>query len=573
MLNKITVNFLIIFSLTIFVSAQTPDAEKKEKAAKLQENALSFLRETSSEIINLRTPENRIGFHAELASLMWFHDEREARVMFNAVTNDFRQLLVNLNAQINSIELDENSEIYNIPFVRGAGRQAEIHRKFGKAMSVRQQIASALSEHDALLAYSFFTDTASAITNAKFQEQIKQQDGYFEMQLLQAVAEQDAAKGLEFGRKSLAKGVNNNHLELLKKIYKKDADSGAAFAEDIVRKLRADSDDAENFYFVSRALSLGIENRDSVKDKPTRKRMFSDSDLRDLAEAAARNLLSQNLETLASNSETINNIEKLLPNRAAQIRQRMKTATVAAANSNTNSETALTDAIADRYVKEQLEKDKQEEKIEEMKTAVTSELSGEQRTAAISEAQKMIDGIDDPTAKIAALSGLAAQIAKSGDKDLALQFMKQAESFVSNTPKNYIDYLQLWTLASGYAQVDAEKSFPILETAVYNLNDTIAAFIKVAEFIDVNGEIIEDGEVQVSGFGGGGMTRGLIAGLGASEPTIRTLSEADFARMRNLSNKFDRPEVRILAKMLILRAVFDEKKASLDKELTEIDDS
>jgi hypothetical protein len=165
MFKKIIVNFLFVISLTVFVSAQTPDEEKKEKAAQLQENAIAFLRETSSEIINLRTPENRIGFHAELANLMWFHDEREARVMFNAVQNDFRQLLVNLNAQINAIQFDENSEIYRVPFLRGASKQAEIHRKFSKAMSVRQQIASALSEHDALLAYAFFTDTASAITN------------------------------------------------------------------------------------------------------------------------------------------------------------------------------------------------------------------------------------------------------------------------------------------------------------------------------------------------------------------------------------------------------------------------
>ncbi|MGI9055489.1 MAG: hypothetical protein ACR2F2_06770, partial [Pyrinomonadaceae bacterium] len=186
--------------------------------------------------------------------------------------------------------------------------------------------------------------------------------------------------------------------------------------------------------------------------------------------------------------------------------------------------------------------------------------------------QKMIESIDDPTAKITALSGLAAQIAKSGDQELALQFMKQAESFVNNTPKNYLDYMQMWLLASGYAQVNADKSFPILETAIYNLNDTISAFIKVAEFIDVNGEIIEDGEVQVSGFGGGGITRELIGGLGASEPTIRALSEADFGRMRNLSNKFDRTEVRILAKMLILRAVFDSKSLSEnDSKIIETD--
>ncbi|CAN5869240.1 hypothetical protein BH20ACI4_BH20ACI4_28050 [soil metagenome] len=573
MFRKIIVNILFIVLFSSFVSAQTAEAEKKEKEAKLKENAVAFLRETASEIVNLRTPENRIGFNAELANLMWFHDEREARVMFNSLTNDFRQMLIQLNGQINAIKFDEeNPGIYNIPFVRGASQQAEIYRKFSKAMSVRQAIASAMSEHDALLAYSFFTDTATAITNPKFQEQIKQQDTSFEMKLLQAVAEQNAAKGLELGRKSLANGVNNNHLELLKKIYAKDTDSGAAFGEDIVRKMKSASgvDEINNLYLFSSVLEMGIENRNAIKNKPTQKPMFSDQDLRDLAEIAAQRLQDLEPAAISSYGGFVDNIEKFSPSRAAQIRQKMKTA--AASNSNTNSANPQVRAIMEKFEKERLENEEQEKSIEEMATIGTGKLSDQQRTKAISEAQKMIESIDDPTAKITALSGLAAQIAKSGDQELALQFMKQAESFVNNTPKNYLDYMQMWLLASGYAQVNADKSFPILETAIYNLNDTIAAFIKVAEFIDVNGEIIEDGEVQVSGFGGGGITRELIGGLGASEPTIRALSEADFGRMRNLSNKFDRTEVRILAKMLILRAVFDSKSLSEnDSKIIETD--
>lgn len=575
MLKKLLINFLILFSLSLIVPAQTTDADKKEKEEKLKENAAAFLRETSNDILSLRTPENRIGFNAELANLMWFHDEKEARIMFNTVQNDFRQLLTTLDAQINSIKFDdENAPIQNVPFMRGASQQAQIYRRFAKAMSVRQQIALTLSEHDALLAYAFYNDTASAITNPKFREQVAQQDSYFEMRLLQAVAEQDAAKGLEYGRKSLDKGVNNNHLELLKKLYAKDADSGAAYGEDIVRKLKSANGDEEinNLYLFSSVLEMGVENRNALKDKPTQKTMFSDQDLRDLAEITGRKLQDLEPEAISTFGGIIENIEKFSPNRAAQLRQKIKTAP-ANSNSNSNSGNVKSEAITNYYKKQQLEKEKQEKSIEELKAIGGNKLSDEQRAKAIAEAQIMIEAIDDPTVKITALSGLAAQIAKSGDIELARQFMKQAESFVSNTPKNYIDYLQLWLLASAYAQVDAEKSFPILETAVYNLNDTIAAFIKVGEFIDTNGEIMEDGEVQVSGFGGSGITRELLGGLGASQPTLRALAEADFARLRNLSNKFDRPEVRILAKMLILRAVFNEKKASTDTGLTEIDDS
>ena len=43
--------------------------------------------------------------------------------------------------------------------------------------------------------------------------------------------------------------------------------------------------------------------------------------------------------------------------------------------------------------------------------------------------------------------------------------------------------------------------------------------------------------------------------LGATNATLRGLAKSDFTKTKNLANKFDRAEVRILAKMLILRAV------------------
>jgi hypothetical protein len=55
------------------------------------------------------------------------------------------------------------------------------------------------------------------------------------------------------------------------------------------------------------------------------------------------------------------------------------------------------------------------------------------------------------------------------------------------------------------------------------------------------------------------MTRGMLGSLGASDSTVRNLAVADFTRTKSLTNKFERQEVRILAKMLILRAVLAEK--------------
>lgn len=559
MLRKIIVNLFLIISLTTAALAQTSETAKKEKEEKLKEDTVAFLRETASDISNLRTVENRIGFSSEIAGLMWFYDEKEARAMFNNVTTDFRQMLQQLDAQLAATKFDEeNSEMYSVPFLRGANRQAQLYRKFSKVMSVRQQIAAALSEHDALLAYSFFIDTGAAIGNPQFKQQNEQMTAYFETQLLQKIAEQNAAKGLEFGRKSLAKGVKPHHIDLLKKIYEKDPEAGASFGEEIIGKLKS-GDDLESWdkkYLYGRILSLGLENRKAIKDKPTQKPIFSEQGLRDVSELAAQDFLSMSGANDMPDSTIVEKIEQVNPARGAQLRQKMRSA---AAASNGNKSVVAVEAVKPPPPSVP-GKNAEKETFETLAKLDTKKLSDEERAKAIAEAGKMIEKIEDPTAKMTALSGLAVQIKKSGDKELALEIMKQAESIVNQTPKSYVDYMQMWMLASGYSEIEPDKSFPILESAVLNLNDTISAFIKVAEFIDANGEVMEDGEVQVSGFGGGGIARELSGAMMMSGATLKNLAEADFTRTRNLTNRFDRTEVRILAKMLVLRAMLGTDK-------------
>jgi hypothetical protein len=73
--------------------------------------------------------------------------------------------------------------------------------------------------------------------------------------------------------------------------------------------------------------------------------------------------------------------------------------------------------------------------------------------------------------------------------------------------------------------------------------------------------MISDGEAQVGAFGGG-MVRGLSRELGVAEATLVTLVRADFGKTRALTNRFERPEVRILAKMLVLRSVLGKNAAA-----------
>lgn len=555
--RKLNLLLTLLFLSVQITFSQTVEKEKKgEISAELKKEAVAFLRETGAEVGNLRTLENRISFSAEIASLMWFHDEKEARAMLNTVINDFRELLVQYDTQLGTAD---NTPEAGDGYSDGTGKKVQFSRKFRKAISVRQQIATTIAEHDPRLALEFFTDTAAAITNPAFRKQIEGGDAYFETRLLNEIAAKDVDTALKYGRKTLAKGFNGELISLLKKIYDKDAEKGIAFGEDILQKLKSEDSTPDKFYYLSSLLSLGVSNLEEIKAKPDKKPLFKEQSLRDLADLLAQAILKREDAEGSDIASYIANIEKFSPARAAQIRQKF-----GVKNVKTGGGIRVVKTDGGEIINEigtstgKSDQDSQKQLIEDV--AKLGTLSKEEREKIVGSARKIIAAIKDPTQKLFALSALASQVATAGDKELAGQIMNEARAFVNPQPKNYQDFMHTWLFAAAWAQVDAAKSFPLLEDAIFRLNDTISALAKVGEFMDVGGEIIEDGEVQVGAFGGS-ITQELTRGLGQqSDATIRRLAIADFARTKALTNKFDRLEARILAKMLVLRAVLEDKK-------------
>src|SRR5215204_528730 len=577
--NILFVLLLLTFFQTAF--SQSTEAEKpKTVTAELRKEAVGFLRETNVEVSTLRSLENRISFSSEMAGLMWFYDEKEAAVMYQAVITDFKQLLTDYDAQLNAMNLTPSESEYRASVFGGnQDDKTRLTQKFYKAVGVRQQIAMSLAEHDAVLAFNFYYDTLGIISNPELRKTLEQRDSVFESQFIKQIALKDPAKAVELGKKSLAKGVNWTQVELLQKIYEKDDAKGAEFAGEIVKKFKDDKVSASNFYNVTSFLSLGSQNAEEIKKKGGRKPMFSDQNLRDLAEILAQGILEnkqqREFETAAYAANNLELIDKYAPARAVQIRAKLpvKTKPTTAVYEDSNAPRValksppLTRSEVETQAQSEAENKTRKEREETMKNVLKlKELPKEERDKIILQARKIVNGIGNKQEKIMALSLLASQVAAVGDRELAAEIMKDAQTLVNPSPKNYQDFIETWFLASAYSATDAEKAFPILEDAITRLNDTLSAFIKVGEFMDVSGEMIDDGEVQVGAFGGA-MMNGLTRELGIANLTIRNLAVADFGKTKNITNKFDRTEVRILAKMLVLRAVLgDDTKKLINRE-------
>ena len=570
--------FLLSFTLFLaqFTNAQIA-LEKKptDDPEKLKKDAVAFLRETMADVNNLRTLENRISFSAELASLMWFHDEKEARSMYLTAFGDFKELLMRYDMQMNSMgELDE-TEDYRGGMFADVSDRSRISRRFQTAMQVRQQIAMSLAEHDPELAFGFYLDSLQVLTNPEFRKQMENRDQYFEIQLMTQVAKTNAAKAAQFAIKSIDKGFNYQHMELLKKIYEKDADKGAEFAAAILGQIRNGKNGASEYWVLSSFLNIAGDTLDKSKQEGGKKPLLNQQELRDLADVFAQAILNNSSED-AGGLHYATEIEKYNPARAAQIRAKFRTRNSGSRGNSANAVDVASNAVAiasntasnssnSPYERTMAEREKLEKQLrEDVEKLGTKQLPKEEREKIVTQARRILMQTPGKDKKILGLSALAAQVAKMGDKELASEIMKDAQNLINPSPRNYQDFLLSLMLASGYAEADPDKAFPLLEDTIMRANETLSAFVKVGEFIDVAGEMIDEGEVQVGAFGGQ-MVRGLTSELGTAETTLRTLARADFTKTKNLTNRFDRSEVRILAKMMILRALLGEKEKAADE--------
>lgn len=581
MLLKLTTFFLALsFCINLVSGQDLPDKKVTDDPAKMQKEAMAFLRETAVDVNNLRTLENRISFFSELAGLMWFHDEKEARSMYALTFASFKELMIGYDLQMNSFGPQGAEDGQHVDqMMSEQADKSTVLRKFSMALMVRQQVATSLAEHDPELAFSFFGDSVSVLTNPSLRKQFDDSDKYFEAQLLTQIAAKDPEKAARLAEKSLSKGFSYQHLELLKALHIKNPEKGSDFASSILSEIKTAKIKPEDYWVVSSLLSTAASYEEKSKTDPSVKPMLSSQQIRELAETFGQALLDNGVDEDSSALHFAAEIQKYSKSKALQIRAKFgpkvgnQSGNVYAVadgpaepvappppkprvNSGTNPNSTPMSAAE----KTQAELKENLEKLEK-------ELPKGEREKVVESARRILMQSGGKETKIMGLSSLAARVAKMGDKELADEIMKDASSLVSQQPKNYRDFLNSWLLISGYSLSDPDKAFPLLEDTVERVNDMISAFIKVGEFIDVSGEMINDGEVQLGAFGGQ-MIRSLSGEIAMAEGTVKKLASVDFNRTKNLAGRFDRSEVRILAKLIILRSLLG-KQSSKEKESVE----
>ena len=573
---------LLLFTAIVF--PQNPEEEKKKKDEELRAKAVEMLRETSFSVANLRTAENRISFMAELASLMWMHDRDQARAMYATVVNDFKNLIAQVDTQMNSIQAVSDSDLVDIGPGPGMFNEpsdaAKITTKFRSAMAVRQAIAMSLAEHEPELALSFYYDSISGITNPRLAK-MTGNDGYFEVQLLSSVARKDAARAIQLARNSLKGPLNYLHIGFLREVYDKDQDKGVELAGIFLSKLKNDPLKDLELYVVAGLIGIAEDVESTRGERANRKPLYTKQEIRELADLMGRAMLESEAG-MAQGAGYIHVIDEFAPARAAQVRAKYKMGPAGRPGGSRNGVAVNTmnaaanaaafaasieaaNAASPEWQAAERERQAGEARAEAERKLMEDigglgkkELPKEERDRIVARSREIIMKTPGREKKIMALSALAASVKQAGDTALAAEIMREAETLIRPDPRNYQDFIATWSVISGYAAAEPDRAFLMLDDTIYRANEVITAFVRVGEFIDVTEQMIVDGEIQVGAFGGG-MIRGLSSELNIAEATIGLLVNADIERTKAAADKFDRPETRVLARMLILRNILGAK--------------
>ena len=195
-----------------------------------------------------------------------------------------------------------------------------------------------------------------------------------------------------------------------------------------------------------------------------------------------------------------------------------------------------------------------------------AELDKQVLTAAASkgnmeETRKLISTASTSEERIGILTQLAMAVAEKGDKKVALQILEEARTFSPARTRYSRQLLARLQIARAYAHVDPAQSLAILESSTDQFNELIGAGIVLGEFLGEE-EFVRDDEIMLLFVSQ--MTDMFQQEFGKD---LGLLAAADFTRTRDMVEKFQRFEVRIMARLLVVQSVLMPNEDDSDKPL------
>lgn len=599
---------VLAFAFAIAIPGQTTESpsDKDEKKKALEELVLKTLDQTIADVPGLRLAQNRAVLLAICADLYWKFDEKRARELFRDSANDLIAANADVERETVAQAMDEGMVLDSIAgLMDQSDQRGDILRLAAKrdgdlALEMLYQtrsakLADAMSKAaaatgDTKLGY----DVLGAVTG---QAKVAQENA-LEQQLQLLAAGEDPEKVAKSLKDNLAKGANAGMLSQLQKLFEKDPKKAAELAADVLKKA-GDANIAGNQQDLMTALNfLQYSTRPAppaaAADGRSKAFAFPEAGLRDLANKVLNALLqpSKSMITQMAAGQAIPVLEKYVPERIGLLKQKdaeykkslpseMRGAmnlgkmydpnTPAedvlaqiskATNDNdkrqlypilTQKISQITDEARAKRLIEQIPDDKTRATAQEKFDA--NRINEAISAGKVDEARRLINTLTNRHTRLQRLVALSTAVQKKGtekDIELAQSLMKDARSLSSDYPEDEDDLADIMQLVSGYAAVDADTAFRLLEPVVTEFNDIVQASAVLSKYNKrdrnfKNGELV----MKVNGAPGGIIMFRYV-------PQLQRLGKADLDRAVSLADRFTRNDARSLVKLYVLQGFLKE---------------
>ena len=595
-ISRLLLGLLLLLPLSASPLAQVSDKEKQEKEAErkqqIERKTYVLVEEIAGAAPGLKLPENRSYILAAAADLLWEHNEPHARNLFWDALNTLN--LMNSGSQVTKGAKPSEKE-----------RQQNFTQYFA-LFRLRQELLQRVARHEPQLAL----DMLRSSRQAPLEPVAWMRDGFvppddrsLEQQIATEAAARDPQKALQLARESLAKGFSYQLIPLLLRLNQKNAEMGTKFGGEVISKLRG-RNLATDLQGSSIAVSLLTFSR--IPTGPTLTKPSAAVQTLTLAEEQRRELVelitnaalteSGNANLLYALSGILPEIKEFAPERVALVQKKLaafnQTLTKEQRisdeyNSLTRNGTPeellkLADTVSDNdrgWMQQQaVVMAAMKGRADSFREFINTEISDESRRKSLLDAldteqinialeksdteelQKLLPKIRHKEERARVMSELAITLEKKGKHDEALTLLNEAQTLIKTGFENDTQTYALLALVGAYALVEPAKAFGIIERTVDRANDEMAKLVLLDKFISTG--IIKKGELS--------MQHSAMIPIDFAVfkygKSVAALANADFDRTRAAADRFERIELRLMARLLLAQALLRHEEQALQKE-------
>ncbi len=556
--------------------AQAPKVDPAKEAEKLAKQ-VTLAEQALADAQGLRLGENRAFVFAKTGTLLWKSDKKAAQEIFQRAINELG------TAQMTA----EAEEV----------RKTNFQNDLRLIQMVRPTILSTIGACDAEFALDamYRTRTASiqkalAIAAEPTTTRISDLNGVslqlaraelnLEQRLIGLAIEQNPERSAKLVQETIRKGLSNETLSLLKRLYVKDSELATSLAVEVLDKLLSTSFTPSPTNQAPFILAFAILNDSLRTPNPNLKELrFEESGLRSLASKLISQAISPDRDVRYNYGmlpQLIKIAEKYTPLSVAALKKQEKTSMPPGARSLPASDARRLASMTAPQLLAEAKKLPVESRSSIYQNAANKmsqtgdyngaldllnlNFSGQALDHAVNslnwyyvahlmnqakwdEAERLIDQFPDSNKRSALIALATRSFAKdpAENKSYALSVLSKLRSMMPDKPSDQTEMNQVMQLAEAYAGIEPDEAFNTFDPMMPMLNELADANAIVQGFQHFGN--VKMGEFLI--------IHGGNWGFHFDPNLLRSLAKADFDRTTKLIDRFSRREMRIALKLQV----------------------